>query len=485
LLNPAYAGNKGTISANINYRQINPNIEGAPTLLAFGINSPIYKNMSLGGRFFKQSEGLFENISVFIDYSYYLKISDFQSLRFGLATGLKSNQINSSEIVAADPGAIIDVASRNYRGIFFQSAAGVTYNWKKLDVALFVPQLFESKNILNPDICAYSAYHFEFNQNPISIRPSVLLTYNTKKPVLFDFGLTAYWKKQFFLGIAYRNRPGIIFSFGFNVKDISLSYAIELGLQKQSNIFNQVHEITLSYSFRKKKTPLVDTSAIQNNHLIVKTDTLKKDSFINVRNIKPDSVIVSNITENKKDSGIISANTDKDTSLTNVVTNLPDTTNIKNTKDSAISVNTNPTELNDSVINNYEIRSIGNGLYSIKHKNNNADSLANHGIEDNERLNNSEMIDKIMDKISKNKNNATNTVNNEKNPYTIQLFINESNNYILRDAEIAIDTWFETDNNGKFIYYFGHYQSTEEAKNELLKFEKYNDLKIEIIKLSN
>jgi type IX secretion system PorP/SprF family membrane protein len=485
LLNPAYAGYKGTLSSNINYLQINTNIEGAPTQLSFGINSPVYKNMSLGGRFFKQSEGLFENISVFIDYSYNLKINDSQSLRFGFATGLKSNQINSSEIIAQDPSAIIDVASRNYKGIFFQSAAGLAYNWKKLDLALLVPQLFESKNILNPDICSYAAYRIEFAQNPISVRPSVLLTYNTKKPLLFDIGFTTYWKKQFFVGVIYRNRPGIIFSAGFNLKDISLSYAIELGLQKQSNIFNQVHEITLSYSFRKKKTPTKDTITIQNNQLIVKNDTIKKDTTHLVRNIKTDSVIISNVIENKQDSNIISVNVNKDTSLTNVVLNVTDTSKINNQKDSTISIKINTREFNDSDINKYEIISVGNGLYSIKTKKNNSDSLLNSENTENEMINNSEIIDKIMDKISKNQNITEDNSNKDDILYTIQLFINESNNYILRDAEIALDAWFETDKSGKFIYYFGHYKSTEEAKNKLTKFEKYSNLKTEIIKLSN
>jgi type IX secretion system PorP/SprF family membrane protein len=478
LLNPAYAGYRGFLSANINFRQTSADVKGAPMLIGFGMSSPVYKGMSLGARFYKQSEGLFNNISVLVDYSYRLKLNTSQSLSLGLATGLNSNQINFSDIIADDPSAIIDIASRNYKGLFFQSAAGIAYNWKMLDISFSVPQLFDSKRSFNPDYCTYISYNVPLKSYNIGLKPAVFVVYNPGKPVLYDLSLTTFWMEKFYVGFTYRNLPGAIFSAGFNLKDLTLSYAIEIGLQKQSNIFNQVHEISLSYSFKKKRQTPVDTISGPDIPLIVKNDSLKADKISKIsQNKNVDSTSISNINDQ---------NVSKDTSYTNVVQNVQDSFNIHHPKDSVISKIEQNDDSNLPDLNDYEIVDVGDGIYSIKLKNQHGDSLLYSKKADNDSLNAATVVDGLLKKIVSEKGNDVESSNiNEKGLYSIQLFINESNNYILRDAEIAMDTKYETDKDGKFLYYLGQYKSKEEALTKLSKLKRYNDLIAKIVILDH
>jgi type IX secretion system PorP/SprF family membrane protein len=455
-LNPAYAGYKGLLSAQMYFRQTSASFDGAPVVIGLGVHSPIYKNVSLGARFYKESEGLFENLSVMIDYAYSLKLTNSQSLRFGLGTGFKSNQIDYSKIIAEDPSAIIEVASKNYEGLFFQTGAGITYNWKLFDLSFSVPQLFESKKIINPEYCTLLSYRFNLKREDITLKPSVLLRFNKGKPTLYDLNLAAYWKNLFFISLAYRNRPGMVFSAGFNFKDLSISYAYETGLQNYSNLFDQIHEISISYSFSKKKTVPKDSIPGHDFPLVSKNDSLKSDS-IHKSNIAKIATIKKNVVS-YNDSLKIKLNVD--TLYT-------------------VAADTNKTEPN---LDDYEVIQVGDGIYSVSYKKNATDSAKFNINHYYSIINDSIVANKLLNKISRENLNKKDTSQIlEKGFYTIRIYVDDSNKTILRDAEISMDTWFEIDNQDKFIYYLGHFDNIEDAQNRVLKLKKYDNLKSEIV----
>jgi len=447
-INPAYAGYLGTLSTEFNFSQTVASFDGAPVSYKIGLHSPVYRNMSLGTRIYRQSEGLFANTSLFLDYSYLLKLTESKSLRFGIAGGLKTNHLDYSKIIAEDPSAIIEVASRNFDGSYFQSAAGVAYNWNRLDISL--------KKIFNPIYCTFLTYRFGHKNQDISFKPSVLTTFNKGQSMLYDLNFTTYWKNIFFIGVSYRNRPAAIFSGGFNMKDLSLFYAVEFGLQKYANVFGQIHEIAISYTFNKKKIIQKDTISNPDFPLVAKTDTLKSDTTKNVFVFKNDSVNNQLVT--------------KTDSLKTVAKN-----------DSSLVNGIDKKKYNS--LENYKIVSLGDGIYSIEYKTAQTDSSKLHFNPDSVFKDDSIVTANLLNKILLHKNEDL-IINVDKKPeyYTIQLFLNENNNEILRDAEISVDTWFETDEKGNFLYFLGHFETEEQARIRKLKLNKYQNLVSEIIK---
>lgn len=493
LINPAYTGYHGFLNTNFSFRNTSASVDGAPNFLNFGIHSPVYRNMSLGLRLYKQSEGLFSILTGFSDYSYHLKLREKQYLRFGISAGFKSNRLNTADIIAEDPSAIIDVASRNFEGIYFESAAGIVYHFDNFEFSFSLPQLYESKNNFKPQYNSLFSYEFSFNQNSILLKPSILIRYKQNEPLVYDLNMLAFWKNQFYLGLTYRNRPGIILSTGFNFKNVSLSYAVEIGLQKYSNIFNTIHEISVSYTFKKSKPIIIDTLSNSTEPLIAKKDSLVIDSSLTVVKTEiqqTDSVFEGKEQEAKTGFEILEAGNGiyviheivgDSVQSSNIVSNniLSDDGDFKLDDDSILS---------DRIIrhiekeNNYKLLNSGNGIYTFS-SGIVLDSLKNTPENEDQYIDSIIIAEDLLNKLNSD-NLSSQTQKDESVFYSIQLFIDDSNNYLFRDAEIASGTWFGTDQEDNFIYYFGHFETVEEAQSNFDRLNKYKDLNKRIIKLN-
>lgn len=493
-VNPAYAGSSGFLRSGINYRHTSSAFPGSPKLLFFGLESPVYNKMSLGGRIYVQSEGLFSLTSVYADYSYRLKLAKDQNLSFGISAGLKSTQIKHSEIIAEDPSAIIDVASRVFEGNFFESAAGIVYEWGNLELGFSVPRLFESKTKFKPAYNGLFSYKFYLKEKELEFKPSIFAYYNARQPLLYDLNLHALWRDQVMFGLTYRNTPGAIISVGYTFMDIAFQYAIEMGMQKQSGVFNNIHEVSVGYTFKKRISLPVDNDTLPEIPFITKTDTLKNDSLkviagkhdlpsdtaSGLEEIKPYYIIE----ETGKGIYVIKQ-VDLDSTRTAIDTSqfISKEKLLKLDKDSAIANQILGSFDKNSGKTDYDVIRVSEGIYSVKiNEGNGQDSTNMSGIihQDKDSL---EKVYYLFNKFIKEKKAGSDKELKDREIYTIQLFINDSNSYILRDAEIAVETRFETDKKGQFIYFFGRYSSLEEAKSVQLKLTKYKDLQTQILKL--
>jgi len=489
LINPAYAGNYGYLNTSFQYIQTAQSITGAPKFVNLSIESPVYKTMSLGGRIYNQSEGLFNNFSANLDYAYKLKLNRRQFLSFGITAGFQSRQVEYSEIIAEDPTAIMDVASRNYEGLSFDAGAGFVYQIDKFELSLSAPQLFESKKNYGTIIRTMANYSFIARNGDIILKPALLADYNPNSPFFYDINITSYYKKQYFMGIAYRNSPGMVFSAGFVVKDLSLSYGIAFSLNSVSSVFNQVHEISISYGFRKLKPLQIDTLREPDINTITKIDSVNRNSDINLvqQENTTDSVNISNneavkpvyvIQEAGK--GVYVIKQVSPDSIENGLDNLKYITEEqmeKLDKDSIIASKLLMEMETSRKVRNYEIVEVGDGLFTFQwKKGNNRESEASGFSED--------MVDSLLvtDEVINNLGAKKQTIT-ESDFYTIELLIDESNKSLLLDASIAMQTWFETDGSGNFKYFYGKYKTYDDAKNIQFQLMKNNNIKTEIIKL--
>ncbi len=493
-INPAYAGANNSLDAFINYRNAAVSLEGAPVLIAFGSNMPIFRKMSLGARFYNQSEGLFEVINGFADYSYWIELAKGHVLRFGISAGIQSNQIDFSKIIADDPSAIIDVASRNFNGISFQAGAGFVFQWKNLELSLSLPQLFESKNYFKPNSQLLFLYHSQLNSSNVSIKPSFFVNYKNNSPIVFDINLQTYWKDLFWIGVGYRNRPGIIASVGLRINQLNLGYAIEIGAEKYANMFKQIHEISISYAFQKKKRMPVDSVYIPYIQNITENDSVNIDStskiivtkkeiveIVNTEN--SDSLPLPNNNEPKykiEDAGggiyvVKSMNTDTtDLVLDSMIVHL--------VEDSLAVLQLVDQIENEEDDTRIKIVDEGSGIFTIKANLNTNDSLSNSAkITDSELdslMNSKVLLDKMLAKKE-----AVSSKNEMTLYYTIQLFINNSNQHFLTNSEIVGEARIEKSIDGEINYFYGYYNTEEEVLQVVQKFEKYKNLKVKVLKV--
>lgn len=124
----------------------------------------------------------------------------------------------------------------------------------------------------------------------------------------------------------------------------------------------------------------------------------------------------------------------------------------------------------------------GSGIFTIKANLNTNDSLSNSAkITDSELdslMNSKVLLDKMLAKKE-----AVSSKNEMTLYYTIQLFINNSNQHFLTNSEIVGEARIEKSIDGEINYFYGYYNTEEEVLQVVQKFEKYKNLKVKVLKV--
>ncbi|MCK5708873.1 MAG: PorP/SprF family type IX secretion system membrane protein [Candidatus Aureabacteria bacterium] len=384
-LNSAYAGADGYKSLFLDYRNASNSIQGSPTQMMFAYNMPVFNNMGLGVRLENHTEGLFGFFTGLVDYSYFVKLNNNQYLRFGISGGISNSQLDNSKIVASDPSAIVEIASKYFLGTTFESTVGIVYQWDNLSFELSAPRLFGTGKVFKPNFSSSLSYNFYTLDNQLVLQAGVLLFYKPSTPLVYDINLTAEIKQNFMIGIGYRNRPGLVLSAGLLFDEIKVFYAAELGIGNYSNIFNTIHEISVGYTFGKVKKMPTDSLCYPPLDLIVKTDSLSSDSITDISNKE----IITDV--DKQDSITDISNqeiiTDIDTqdSLTDISNQEVITDkNLDLTQDSVVHVEKDSVSTQQKKPK-FEIIEVGDGVYELKPLDRNADPI------------NESMVDSILE----------------------------------------------------------------------------------------
>ena len=96
-LSPANAGIDNGFGAFSSLRQNWVGIAGAPQTQTISFNGPLNEGkMGFGGNITMDQAGIFRQMQASLDYSYIVKISDKQNIRFGIAAGMNEAYIDLS-----------------------------------------------------------------------------------------------------------------------------------------------------------------------------------------------------------------------------------------------------------------------------------------------------------------------------------------------------------------------------------------------------
>ncbi len=480
-LNPAYTGYENTTSLLLNYRSASTAISGMPEQIMFGIHSPIYDNMGLGLRIENYSEGLFNFLSGLIDYSYRVNIDKRQSLRFGVSIGYSANSIDNSKIVASDPMAILEIASENFTGVKFITAAGIVYKFQKIEFSLASPRLYVSSGNFNPVFSSAINYRFNLMNNQIKLTPFIYALYGKDLSFVYDVMLIADYKNKFQFGLGYRNRKAIILSTGINFSGFRINYAADIGVSKIASIYNVLHEVSITYGINNEKKTIQDS--LFNPPLIVKSDTMQnKHTAADSLSIDNNLVITDSSTVHvvnkqfeKTDSlniGIAEKNQIKESVVVEISTGIY----IFNTDIDTTGLKEN--EL-DSLIKNMQLKSnekepqteeLSVGIYDIEN------------IEKNTDINEIDSIIALMNILQNNE--ASELKEQDENfmdqYFTILVDINNSTDAMNKNIELLEDFDVKKDTYGRLLYTYGKFLTKDAAEKSAtnLKNKGFKILKI-------
>lgn len=218
VVNPAYAGSRGSLDFAALYRSQWVGLDGAPKTGTFTFNSPIglAENMGLGLSIVSEELGPARESNVNVDYSYTINTSDTYKLAFGLKAGIDVLDVDFTRLNIFDEGDVFEVNVDNK--LQPQIGAGVYYYSDKFYVGLSVPNFLNTKHFDESEIGPTSAqtiaaerlhyffitgYVFDLGEN-VKFKPAILTKLVSGSPLQADLSANFLINEKFTLGAAYR-----------------------------------------------------------------------------------------------------------------------------------------------------------------------------------------------------------------------------------------------------------------------------------------
>lgn len=266
-INPATAGIKRCIDANVGYRFQWIGIKGAPMsgYLTFssGIKTKdkryIGVKHGIGGMIERDDIGHFAQTSFNFSYSFQYHFS--RELRFaaGVSFGafvFEFDGSNASTIVA-DPG----LFGKSNKFYIPDAIFGLWMNGRNFYVGATMRNLirnkwkqigFDSRMLMHYTI--NGGYNARFAKDEMSIVPSLLLRIPPKGPLTLELNVLYNYKNLFSVGLLYRSSDaiGAMFRFRF-LNYMSVSYSFDFVTSKMGPRTAYTHEIGIGFSTCKSK----------------------------------------------------------------------------------------------------------------------------------------------------------------------------------------------------------------------------------------
>ena len=254
VVNPAYAGSQGLLSANLLYRNQWSGLEGAPETYTFSAHSPFGEESGLGLSAIRDRLGPVQETNVYADYSYTLQLGRDQYLALGLKAGATFHDVGLTELEVVDP--LDPFFSQDISKVYPNFGIGAYYFTDNYFISLSVPNLLTSVH-LDENGLRYGnernhmfiagGYLFVISDD-LSLRPSAMLKGTFRSPWTFDLNFNVLIVNTVEGGVSYRLNDSFSGLVGIWVSDVMrIGYAYDAVVSPISNVGGASHEIILTF----------------------------------------------------------------------------------------------------------------------------------------------------------------------------------------------------------------------------------------------
>jgi type IX secretion system PorP/SprF family membrane protein len=263
ILNPAFAGHRGSLSVAAFYRSQWTGINGSPVTTTLSIDAPLPNDrLGLGFIVVTDKIGVTKETQYISNYAYKINLND-GTLSFGLAAGLTTTNTKWSDLIALDPGdnyLLID--HRRYAVPNFGFGTYYTYRdfWAGFSIPRFFGYRFNFEkgryNIVNdPRQYTYmltSGYLFKLSSG-INLHSSTLISYSATENVQFDLNAHLNLKNNLWFGVGYRSKRALTGLFQIQINNqLKAAYSYDFNLANLGRYSGGTHEIMFRYEFTYK-----------------------------------------------------------------------------------------------------------------------------------------------------------------------------------------------------------------------------------------
>ena len=261
VVNPAYAGSKGTLSIGVLGRLQWVGIDGAPKTATANIHAPVGKNLGVGLSIIADEIGPVKEQNAYADISYTIKTSEEGKLAFGLKGGVTFFNAKLSDLLMSDNTRGVDeLFANDGEGTFPNIGAGLYYYTDKFYLGASVPNFLETphfddvdNNVVNRVASEKwhgfltAGYVFDLSEN-LDFKPALIAKMTPGSPLSLDLTANFLINERFELGLAYRFDDSIDGLVSFLVTDdFRIGYSYDYTLTKLGDYNSGSHELFLQY----------------------------------------------------------------------------------------------------------------------------------------------------------------------------------------------------------------------------------------------
>lgn len=260
-VNPAYVGSLPVMNVMYLGRKQWVGFEGSPTTQTLNLHVPIKaQKIATGISFMNDRIGPVQENTLFLNFSYALKLTEKTHLSFGLNAGGKLFQIKLSEIAVIDSrdvsfsedkkskfmpnfgfGTFL-FSERYYLGLSFPKLVKNTFNFNEGESATNLTK--QERHFF-----MIGGYVFPLSAN-IMFKPSFQLKYVYGVPLSVDLTGSFLIKEKIWLGASYRIGDALGFTIQYKAFDsLWIGYAFDYSASIIRRYNTGTHEIMISYDF--------------------------------------------------------------------------------------------------------------------------------------------------------------------------------------------------------------------------------------------
>lgn len=266
LYNPAFTGVRPGLNANLIYRKMWTDIQGAPETRALTLDGAILDNkVGLGAYIYQDFTDILERFGANLSYAYYIKFKKDMRLGIGISAGVQQTRVDWARANTGND--LIDpvVQNNSGNGLNFDGSAGVSFLWKGLKLGFAIPQIVETKiRYINNDApTSYQlARHYLVNasydipviKDKFFIEPLAMFRATKGMSYQIDFGSTFRYRDFLWLSVMYRYDYAVTFGGGIRVHDrLTVGYAYDHSVNNLNGLAGGTHEMFVGIKFGKKE----------------------------------------------------------------------------------------------------------------------------------------------------------------------------------------------------------------------------------------
>ncbi|EHO09795.1 PorP/SprF family type IX secretion system membrane protein [Myroides odoratimimus] len=264
MINPAYAGSRGTLNVFGMYRTQWVGLDGAPKTANVSVSTPLGESgLGLGVNFTNDRIGAMDENNISVDLAYAIDLNADYKLAFGLKGTANLLSVDYTKLNIHNP--TDPVSQENINNKFNPNiGAGVYLYSDKAYVGLSVPNFLTTDRYDDNDITTMrqkmhfylmGGYVFDVSEN-LLFKPAALVKAVSGAPLQVDLTANFLIYDKFTLGGAYRWDASVSALAGFQVNDnlfVGYSYDFETTALKRYN--SGSHEIFLRFElFNRRST---------------------------------------------------------------------------------------------------------------------------------------------------------------------------------------------------------------------------------------